>query len=78
MGLGNIKQENRINLKWSEIEQAQKAYDVTLSRIIKVQTAMRKLEEDESDLYRALSACKSVVDKLLFPPEPERSYAGID
>jgi len=78
MGIGNIKAENRVNLKWTEIEQAQKAYDTTLARIIKIQTAMHKLEEEEADLYSGLSACKAVVDKLLFPPEPERSYAGTD
>jgi len=78
MGLENINQENRVNRAWTEIEQAQKAYDTTLQRIIKVQAAMEKLEEEESDLYNALRACKSVVDKLLFPPEPERSYAGTD
>ena len=70
--------EPHIQRQWTEIEAAQKAYDVTLSRIVKVQKAIENLNDEEADLYSTLSACKTVVDKLLFPPEPKRSYGGQD
>ncbi len=70
--------EPKIQRQWTEIEAAQKAYDVTLSRIVKVQKAIENLNDEEADLYSALGACKAVVDRLLFPPEPKRSYANSD